>query len=74
MKEAGALGVPMVHVLNHAITVTNQGQGNVTIRHPTEELVKALQWNSRDATSTCHVQACKPNKQNSILCTNSVIC
>ena len=62
MKEVGALGVPMAHVLNHAATVIRPGQGNVTIRHPTEELVEGLQWNSRDAMNTCHVQACKPNK------------
>lgn len=63
MKEAGALGVPMVRVLNHVVMVTNQGQGNVTIRHPTVVgLVKGLQWNSRDATRWFHVQACRPHR------------
>ena len=52
MEEAGALGVPMVRVLKHVVTVINPGQGNVTIRHPTDELVKGLRWNNRDATST----------------------
>lgn len=52
MEEAGALGVPMVRALNHVVTVINPGQGNVTIRLPTEELVKGLRLNSRDATNT----------------------
>lgn len=73
MKEAGALGVPMVLVLNHAVTVTNQGQGNVAFCYPREGVVRGLRWNSRDATSTCHVQACKTNRDKSLLSTNSII-
>ena len=60
MKEAGALGVPMVRVLNHVVTAINQGQGNVTMRHPTVGLVKGRQWKNRDATRWSHVQACRP--------------
>ena len=59
MKEAGALGVPMVHVLSHVVTAISPDQGNAKIRHSTEELVKGLQWNSSDAMTTFHVLVCK---------------
>jgi len=66
MKETGALGVTMAHVLSHVVTAISPGQENVKIRHPTEELVKGLQWNSSDAMSTCHALVCKPSKGNSL--------